>query len=62
MTPLTRSRFSNEQNIDELTAFLQDPINIYLSDDITSVSFHLSQKQNSIFFLLFRHSTMILKL
>ncbi|CAF0890430.1 unnamed protein product [Adineta ricciae] len=35
----TMSRLPNEQNIDELTAFLQDPANLYLTDDITSTLF-----------------------
>ncbi|CAF0950190.1 unnamed protein product [Rotaria sp. Silwood1] len=40
-TPLTptTSRLTNEQNIDELTAFLQDPINTYLTEDLTSTLF-----------------------
>lgn len=33
----TRSRLTTEQNIDDLTAFLQDPNNTYLTDDLTSV-------------------------
>ncbi|CAF1159396.1 unnamed protein product [Rotaria sordida] len=41
-TPLTptTSRLTNEQNnFDELTAFLQDPINTYLTEDLTSSLF-----------------------
>lgn len=52
-TPLTRPRSSSEQisnhsqayeqnksmnNVDDLAAYLKDPTNIYLTDDVSSVS------------------------
>ena len=57
-TPLTRPRSSSEQipnpyqqyeqnksmnNVDDLAAYLKDPTNVYLADDVSSVS---SLKQN----------------
>jgi hypothetical protein len=52
-TPLTRPRSSSEQipnyfqqyeqnksmnNVDDLAAYLKDPTNVYLTDDVSSVS------------------------
>jgi hypothetical protein len=64
-TPLTRPRSSSEQipnhyqqyeqnksmnNVDELAAYLKDPTNVYLTDDVSSVS---CSTKNSFSYLLF---------
>ena len=51
-------------NVDDLAAYLKDPTNVYLTDDVSSVSF-LQKKsiyKNKIiwFFIISRHSSMIL--
>ena len=72
-TPLTRPRSSSEQisnhsqqyeqnksmnNVDDLAAYLKDPTNIYLPDDVSSVS---SFKPFNLFLIIFffRHFSMI---
>jgi hypothetical protein len=50
-------------NVDDLAAYLKDPTNIYLTDDVSSVS---SNSKNEIFqiqfYFPFRHCLMILML
>lgn len=74
-TPLTRPRSSSEQipnhyqpyeqnksmnNVDDLAAYLKDPTNIYLPDDVSSVSsFKTIPSLPHLILFFFRHFSMI---
>lgn len=46
-------------NVDDLAAYLKDPTNVYLTDDVSSVSFILNKKNFIDYYIAFRRSLMI---